>query len=529
MLPPHLRPACLAGFSLLAPLVPAACQPSIPTYTINVPPRALDMRPPRSVAFVHGDVPLDGLRGQIERAIPPEVTGSKKVDLLVIHDVEVTWHLSRRPVVLRAEKDGLALEVALLGDVGAQGGGIRCHGNDAGIIFRAETAPTLRPGGELALDHLSWKPDIRSKLDCGPVQVPLGTILDAVAQPFAALLAGAAQQIRIPMGPTLESALDALRAPQPLQLGDQGDACLDLDPEQFVLSPVGGAGSDLKLKIGADVAPRVTLGACPAAASATSHTGALVRVEPLKDQFDVSLDVAIPYTELQSRVAPQIVGHHFGDGDHSVTVEGFEAGDASGRVLARMPIRGAATGMLYLWGTPAVTQQGDRWVLTVPDLHVAVESQSFLTKLELVVLQFKNGGLETMMRSMLTLDVTDRIAKARTALSGSRTLSAGPPAVGLTSTMTRILPGEVGSREGVLVLQPIVSGQADQHRWARSLIDMAPQTPGPDGPRGTGLASAIDRRWSRRAPPRPFADPFIDRRRRRRRVLPRSCFIHRYC
>jgi hypothetical protein len=263
------------------------------------------------------------------------------------------------------------------------------------------------------------------------------------------------------MGPTIESALDALRAPQSLKLGDEGDACLDLDPRELVLSPVGGAGSDLKLKIGADVAPRVTLGACPAPASATPHGGPLVRVQALKDQFDVALDVAVPYTELQGLVAPQLIGHTFGDADHKVTVEGFEVGDASGRVLARMPIRGAATGMLYLWGTPALTQQGERWILQVPDLHVAVESQSFLTQLELAVLEFKNGGLETMMKSKLTLDVTDRIAKARAALSGSRTLSAGPPAVGLISTMTKILPGEVGSREGVMVVQPIVSGQAE--------------------------------------------------------------------
>jgi hypothetical protein len=441
-------------------LLCVACQPAIPPYTINVPPRALDMRPPRSVAFVHGDVPLDGARAAIEHAIPGEVSGSKKVNVLVT-SADVTWHLTRRPVSLHAEKNGLSLEVALIGDVGAQGDGVHCHAGDAGVVFRVETAPTLRPGGELALDHLSWKPELRGKLDCGSIQIPLGDILDAVVQPLANALAKGVEQIRIPMGPQLESVLDALRAPQALTLGDEGAGCLDLDPKELVLSPVGGSGAEVKLKIGADVAPRVTLGACPAAASATPHGGPLVRVQVLKDQFDVALDVAVPYTELQTLVAPQLVGHVFGDADHKVTIEGFEVGDASGRVLARMPIRGAATGMLYLWGTPAVTQQGDRWILQVPDLHVAVESQSFLTQLELAVLEFKNGGLESMLKSKLTLDVTDRIAKARTALSGSRTLAAGPPPVGLTSTMTKILPGEVGSREGVLVLQPVVSGQAE--------------------------------------------------------------------
>ncbi len=418
------------------------------------------MRPPRSVAIVHGNVPLDAARSAIEHAIPADVTGSRKMNLLVIRDVDVTWHLTRRPVLLRAEKSGLSLEVALLGEVGAQGDGIHCHAGDAGVILKAEAAPTVRAGGELALDHLVWKPDLRGKLDCGGIDVPLGTILDAIVQPLANGLARGVEQIGIPVGPQIVTALDALRTPQPIKLGDGGDACIDLDPKELVLSPVGGSGANLELKVGADVAPRVTLGACVAGASPGPHAGPLVRVQPLKDQFDVALDVAVPYTDLQSLVAPQLVGKTFGD-DHKVTVEGFEIGDASGRVLARMPIRGAATGMLYLWGTPSITQQGDRWILGVPDLHAAVESQSFLTQLELAVVEFKNGGLESLIKSKVTLDVTDRIARARTALSGSRTLSAGPPAVAMTSNMTKILPGQVGSSEGVLVLQPVVSGQAE--------------------------------------------------------------------
>ncbi len=187
----------------------------------------------------------------------------------------------------------------------------------------------------------------------------------------------------------------------------------------------------------------------------------MVRVQPLKDQFDVAVDLAVPYTNLQTLAGPQLVGHHFGDSDHTVTVESFEAGDASGHVLARMAIRGALTGMLYMWGTPAITQEGDRWILTVPDLHTAVESQSFATQLALVVLEFKDGGLENLLKSKLRLDVTDKINNARTALSQSRTVSAGPPQVTMSAKAVKILPGQVGSREGALVAQPMVSGQAE--------------------------------------------------------------------
>lgn len=254
----------LAGAGLAASAI-AGCQPAIPAYTVNVPPRLVDLRPPRSIAIVHGDVSLDGARAAIEHAIARDVTGSKKLDLGVVRDVDLTWHLTRRPVVLRGEKDGLGLEVDLLGDVGAQGGGIQCHAGDAGVVFRADTAPTLRPGGELALDHLNWKPELRGKLDCGPVTVPMGDILDAVVGPIAAALAK-----------------------------------------------------------GVDVAPRVTLGAC-----------------------------------------------------------------APGRRRTR------------------------------------------------------------------------RIPGRSCALSGDRTVSAGPPVVALSTKAARVLPGQVASREGALVAQPLVSGQAE--------------------------------------------------------------------
>lgn len=447
---------CVAVLSL------AACQPAVPAYTVNVPPRLVDLRPPRSVAVVHGDVSLDGARASIEHAIPQDVVGSKKLSA-GIAEVDVSWHLTRRPVILRAEKDGLGLEVDVIGDLDAQAAGIKCHSGDSGIAFGVEASPTLLPDGSLALDHLRWKPELRGKLDCGPVTVPLGSILDAVAEPLAGALAKGVEQIHVPVGSQLQSGLAALRTPQTIHLGGTaGDACLDMDPAEFVLSPVGGSGSQMNLRAGVDVAPRVTLGACAQGAPPDApHPGPLVRVQPLKDEFDVAVDVAVAYDDLQARVAPRLVGHTFGNGDHTVTVEGFEAGDASGRVLVRMPIRGALTGMMYLWGTPAVTQEGSRWMLAVPDLHVAVESQSFATQLALVVLEFKNGGLETMMRSLLKLDVTDRIEQARAALSGRRNVSAGPPSVDMTTTAARILPGQVGSREGALVAQPIVSGQAE--------------------------------------------------------------------
>jgi hypothetical protein len=439
-----------------------ACEPAVPVHTIDVPPRLADERPPRSVAFVRDDVPLGGLRDAIERAIPPLVEGAKALSLPGLRDAEVTYRLERRPVVLHAEPSGLSLEVALVGPVSFRAGDVRCQAPSGGLSFLVATRPALRPGGELSLDHLDWKPVVHGTLLCGVIPVPLGAALGLALEPLARALVQGVQKIEIPLGPAIRAGLAALRTPQTIALGGKGgEACLDLDPGAAVLAPVGGAGEAMTLKLGVDVAPRVTLGACPANADTGSSPGdrVLVRTVPLQDHFEIAVAVAVPYTNLEARATPAVVGHRFGEGDRSVTIDAVDLGDAQGRALARVRVHGALNGDIYLWGTPEVIEQAGRFTLKVPDLQVAVESRSVLEKIGLWLWQLAGGGLEGLLREKLSLDVTDRIQEARAALSGRHELGPGAPV--LTTALDKIRPGTVTSRAGALVLYPTLVGRAD--------------------------------------------------------------------
>jgi hypothetical protein len=415
------------------------------------------------VAFVRSDVPLGGLRESIERALPERVTGSEKTNLFGLAEIELSWHLARRPVSLRADRGGLRLEAALLGPVSLRGKELTCDDPEAGVIFRADTAPTLHPGGDLAFDHLTWTPEIRGTLSCGATSVSIGPGLDKLAQPLARALAEGAKLLRLPLGPGIEAGLSALRRPRDVRLGDDvGDGCLDLDPSRLVLAPVGGAGPEMTLRIGVDVAPRVTLGRCPEPppAETSPPSGPLVGVVPLDDRFALAAAVAVPYAELRALIAPRLVGQRLGEGGDAVTIDGLALGDASGRVLVEVPIHGKLNGTLYLWGTPALAEEGGRWILRVPDLQVALESRSLAQDLLLVAWKLRDGGLEAMMRSKITLDVTDRLAGLRKALSG-RLAPAGEKGPILTTDLSRIEPGVVASRPGALVLYPVLVGRAD--------------------------------------------------------------------
>jgi hypothetical protein len=124
-------------------------------------------------------------------------------------------------------------------------------------------------------------------------------------------------------------------------------------------------------------------------------------------------------------------------------------------------VHGALDGDLYLWGTPAVLQEGGRYVVRIPDLQTAVESRSLLERIGLAVWQAVGGGLEGVLKDKLHLDVTDKINDAKGAMSGRKVLAAGPPTPVLTTSLEGIKVGDATSRPGVMILWPVLTGSAD--------------------------------------------------------------------
>jgi hypothetical protein len=171
--------------------------------------------------------------------------------------------------------------------------------------------------------------------------------------------------------------------------------------------------------------------------------------------------VAVAYDELAAKAAPALKGKRFGDADHGVVVDAIELGDASGRLLAKLTVHGALDGDLYLWGTPVIVQEKGRYLLRVPDLQVAVETKSILQKIALGLWNAVGDGLAGVLKEKLVLDVTDKLGQARTAMSGRKELSVGPVTTVLTTKLDKIKPGDVTSRAGALVVQPVLIGNAE--------------------------------------------------------------------
>jgi hypothetical protein len=297
-------------------------------------------------------------------------------------------------------------------------------------------------------------------VQCAGLPVPVAELFPLMLTPAQKALAQTLPHLKLPLGGVFQRGLAELATPRELKLGAQA-SCLDLAPSALVLAPLAGAGSELVLRVGVEVAPRVSLGGCPGG-SGTVPSALSVRQETLGNDYRVSVAVAVPTGELQARLAKALVGHRLGQGPQALTVQAVTVGDAAGRVLVQVDVKGGYNGAVFLWGTPQVRADGGRYLLSVPDLQVATESTSRLEDTKIALYQLIEGNLADKLRPELQLDVTAPLTQAKAALSGTLQLDrkmwqsvpglTGVNAVAMTSTMTQIIPQQVESRPGVVVL-----------------------------------------------------------------------------
>jgi hypothetical protein len=445
----------------LAAVTLAACAPVLPRYTLHAPPQLADVRPPRSVVFFQSEISLAPLRSALEQTLPAELADRRPLKLGPLR-AELHYHFERAPVEVRVTNSSLAVDVTFAGPVEISGGSLHCHVDEARVRLRGAATPALDADGTLRFVIERLLPEPQGPFVCGGIALPVGATLEAILAPLSTLITRGLRELPLPLGPLVGLGLHELAKPRAIDLPEHTHLCLDLQPESLVLAPLeqGSSESDLRLRVGVDVAPRLTVGDCPPTRPMNRNPRVLVRTVALGEQFTVEAAVAIPYYELRARLAPLILGKRFGESRHALTVERLELGDAEGRVLAQVTVRGALRGTLYLWGTPRVRERDGRLMLEVPDLDVAVETRSALERLKLGLWQLAGGNLPALLRRTLTLDVTDQVRGLERALSRSRVLTTEPRRLVLTTELRRIEPGRARSIPGALVAYPLLVGMA---------------------------------------------------------------------
>lgn len=457
------RRLCVLCVGLL--LAAGGCRTGRPDYTVNVPPNILDVRPPRSVLFVDTPLRLEALDRVLLQAMPGGGAGGAKLGML-----DARWQLQRQVPTVTVAPPGLLLRVPITGSVSVGAGFMRCQSNGVGGVFNIGVRPTLDPGGALVLRDSQVRMEPVGAMQCAGVPLPVAELFALMLRPIEQALSSGMNQLRLPLGPALQKGLEALAVPRTLDLGGKR-ACLDLDPAGLVVAPMAGAGQTAALRLGLDVAPRLSLGDCPNKVMAAERELA-VREEAAGAQSRVAVAVAVPASELQAPLSKALLGRRFGNGQQSVVVGSVELGDANGRALVRLGVTGAFNGNLFLWGTPQVRAEAGRYTLSVPDLQLAGESTSRLEELRLNLMQLFDGDLAAKLRPLLVVDVTERLQQVQRQLSGTLEVNRtawqgqagaaagilGVNAISLRSQLTELQPVGVESRPGVLVAYVMLVG-----------------------------------------------------------------------
>lgn len=135
--------------------------------------------------------------------------------------------------------------------------------------------------------------------------------------------------------------------------------------------------------------------------------------------YKILLTVPVPYAvlnhQLQERLFHQTVTlpTMFGN---SLMIERVIASDVSGRTLLAVDASGDLNGTLYYWGTPRLEQNGN--VISIPDLQMANESKMALDEVKTGYWQMVDQELKDRLRQATTIDLSQRLAGMKSALSG---------------------------------------------------------------------------------------------------------------
>jgi len=231
---------------------------------------------------------------------------------------------------------------------------------------------------------------------------------------------------------------------RPIRLSDS--VWLLLEPRAVHLGPIAGAARVLSLDVGLQGEPHVVTG--PRPPDGTDSLPPLRRERAKHEQaLHVLLEGELSYDLANAVLTKNVVGKRVRRGVRWITIRDARlSGIGGGRVALALRFDGAASGIVYLVGTPrfdAETRQ-----LYVPDLAYDVSSADLLVRgLEWM----RRSDVQDLLRTRARFPVADLVERARQRLERGMNRSLGQTA----RLVTRIATGDVmavrATSSGILV------------------------------------------------------------------------------
>jgi hypothetical protein len=219
---------------------------------------------------------------------------------------------------------------------------------------------------------------------------------------------------------------------RPIRLSDS--VWLLLQPRRVHLGPITGSSRTLALDVGLSGEPRIVLG--PRPPDGADSLPSLQRETGKHEQaLHVLLEGELSYAMANAILEKNVVGRRIRRGARWITIRDARlSGIGNGRVALAVRFDGAASGIVYLVGTPRFDP--DTRQLFVPDLAYDVSSADLLVRgLEWM----RRGDVQNLLRTRARFPVADLVEQARTRLERGMNRSLGPNA----TLVAKIATGDV--------------------------------------------------------------------------------------
>jgi hypothetical protein len=239
---------------------------------------------------------------------------------------------------------------------------------------------------------------------------------------------------------------------RPIRLSDS--VWLLLQPRGVHLGPITGTGRAIALDVGLSGEPRVITGPRPADGKAP-----LPLLERERQKHEQALHVLIEgelsYDLANSMLRKNVVGKRIRRGARWITIRDAQlSGIGGGHVALAVRFDGAASGTVYLVGTPQFDPQTRQ--VFVPDLAYDVSSADLLVRgLEFM----RRGDVQNLLRTRARFPVADLVEQARVRLERGMNRSLGQNA----TLIAKVATGDVlavRATEGGILVRASANGSA---------------------------------------------------------------------
>ena len=231
---------------------------------------------------------------------------------------------------------------------------------------------------------------------------------------------------------------------RPIRLSDS--VWLLLQPRGVHLGPITGSARTISIDVGLSGEPRVVTGPRPA-----DGTAPLPPLQRERGQHDQSLHVLLEgelgYDVANAILRKNIVGKRIRRGARWITIrDATLSGIGGGRIALAVRFDGAASGLVYLVGTPKYDPETRQ--LYVPDLAYDVSSADLLVRgLEFM----RRGDVQNMLRTRARFPVADLVEQARQRLERGMNRRLGQNATLVAQVATGDVLAVRATPRGILV------------------------------------------------------------------------------